>query len=237
MIEYIFATRYSETRNKYMLVYKEVLVAPSLANKFEHYTYSPDGTVTTNDILAIGIWNTTHGSLESRTEDFLKGTYKGVYYEQVGASVWLRLTKIDTVSVFDGTISKFRFNKAISGKLVIARSINPNIFSVDGLSAIKTDNAEFNRQLTIFSSQGHEAFYILTPHFMECILKLYNGYPRMMIIVFEHDTMTILRSGAKMCEFSEAKKVDFFEARAKIIGEMQNMLDIVDTLNIGNTEK
>lgn len=235
---------YPKIKKEYMTAYKETLVIPILSKKFDHYTYSMDGKVTINDIKNLGIWNKKQESFTVHTEDFLTGTYQGVYYEQTDANICYRLSRTSdkTVFVFDGTISKVRFNKKISGRLVLRNGSLGGTFSDGGLPQIKTENTEFNNRFTIHSEDGHDAFYVLTPHFMEYLMKLYNTlperqrHPKTLVVIFENDTMTILRGGVRMFELSEAKKVDFFEAKELITKEMQDMLEIIDILRIGTPE-
>lgn len=231
-------------RKEYETAYKEILVIPTLAEKFDRYTYSVDGKVTINDIKNLGIWNKKQESFRVHTEDFLTGTYQGVYYEQTDADICCRLSRTsdkETV-VFNGTISKFRFNKKISGRLVLAHGSLGGTFSAGGLPQIKTENTEFNNKFTIHSEDGHDAFYVLTPHFMEYLMKLYNTLPgtmytsKTLVVIFENDTVTILRGGVRMFELSAARKVDFYEAKGNITREMRDMLEIVNILKIGTPE-
>ncbi len=234
-----------EVKKEYMTAYKETLVIPTLSQKFDHYTYSMDGKVTIDDIKNLGIWNTKQEPpLQAHTEDFLTGTYHGVYYEQTDAHIWYkaRANSNETVTAFNGTISKFRFNKKISGRLLLSHGFLGGRCSDGGLPQIKTENMEFNKIFTVNSEDGHDAFYILTPHFMECLMKLYNTLPgfasdKTIVVIFENDTMTILRGGVRMFELSIAEKVDYFEAKKTISKEMQDMLDIVDILRIGTENK
>lgn len=233
-------------RKEYMTAYKEILVIPTLAEKFDRYTYSVDGKVTIHDIKNLGIWNKKQEDFKVHTEDFLTGTYQGVYYEQTDADIRCRLSRSsdkETV-VFNGTISKFRFNKKISGRLVLRLRYESlgGTFSDGGLPQIKTENTEFNNKFTIYSEDGHDAFYILTPQFMEYLMKLYNTLPgtmhtsKTLVVIFENDTVTILRGGVRMFELSAARKVNFYEAKGNITREMRDMLEIVNILKIGTPE-
>lgn len=229
-----------ETRLTYEKQYKDVLVIPSLAKYFDKYTYRPEGTISSADIMGLNIWDKKFGEYDMKSEDLLTGTYKDVYYEQVDLGVSVRKSSREKpYSAFNGSVFKIRFNKRISGKLVLTTNPIFDPFSANGLSPIKTENEYFNNRFSIFSEDGHDAFYVLTPHFMECVLKLLDSMPRYrglrprMTMVFGGNTMTILRNNVRMFEVPVGKELDFFKEQEHIVKDMEQMLEIVDVLNRG----
>lgn len=241
----------SITRRKirlaYEKTYKEVLVAPALAKSFQNYTYRPEEGFSKNEIMGLGLWNENKGSCKVSSEDFLTGTYKGVYCEQCDLTVYIRRKNDNNYCpVFNGCISKFRFKKNITGRLIIMSYGMGLNFSFDGLSDIKTENQEFNRKFNIYAEDGHDAFYVLTPHFMEYLLNLHKTVPGKtttsytlsgdMAVIFNGNTMNILRGNVRMFEIPQGKDFDYFKIKQDIINDMNKLIGVVDILNIGREE-
>lgn len=247
-IAIIYVTRnQKKIRLAYEKAYKEVLVAPALAKSFQNYTYRPEEGFSKNEIMRLGLWDETKGSYKVSSEDFLTGTYKGVYYEQCDLTVYVRAKNDNNYrSTFYGCISKFRFEKKITGRLIIMSYGMGLKYVSNDLDDIKTENQEFNRKFNIYAEDGHDAFYVLTPHFMEYLLNLYKtvpvgtttSYPLQgdMAIIFNGNIMTILRGNVRMFELPREKDFDYFKIQKDIISDMNKLLGVVDILNIGREE-
>ncbi|MCM1398861.1 MAG: DUF3137 domain-containing protein [Clostridium sp.] len=242
IVEVYFLKSAKKTKKIYIKAYKEALVVPSLAKNFQKYTYRPEGQISKDEIMSLGLWNQQRDAYEVSSEDLLTGTYKDVYYEQGDLNVRFHSNNGKVMLVFYGAISKFRFNKKVSGRLIVTTEKNSQYFSANGLPAIETENQEFNYKFGIYAEEGHDAFYVLTPHFMEYVLKLYETVPhspksgREMVIMFDGNSMTILRSNVRMFEVSLEKEFDYFKLQQEIISDMDKVLSVVDILNIGREE-
>lgn len=229
----------SET--EYNKAYKEVLVAPALAKSFDTYTYRPEAGISTDEVLRL--WNQADFSaFNIESEDLLTGTYNGVYYEQSDLRVTMRRKSDRKLTGFSGCVSKFRFDKNISGKLIVCTQMYD--YSSSQLSEVKTENEEFNNNFNIYAENEHDAFYILTPHFMEAMLKLYKALPlplgagryiKNLRMLFENDTLVMLRGNVRMFEVPIGREIDFIKDKERIIKDMRQLLDIVDILNMGHS--
>ncbi|MCM1171179.1 MAG: DUF3137 domain-containing protein [Clostridium sp.] len=247
-IAIIYATRNQKTtRLAYEKAYKEVLVAPALAKSFQNYTYHPEEGFSKNEIMRLGLWDENQGSCKISSEDFLTGIYKGVYYEQCDLTVYRRRKNDNNYRpVFNGCISKFRFEKKITGRLIIMSYGMGLKYTFNDLDDIKTENQKFNDKFNIYAEDGHDAFYVLTPHFMEYLLNLHKTVPGKtttsyllsgdMAIIFNGNIMTILRDKVRMFEVSLGKEFDYFKLKQDIISDMDKVLGVVDILNIGREE-
>jgi|SRR5690554_3190598 len=111
------------------------------------------------------------------SEDLMTGKYEGVYFQ--AADVKLQDVRhsgksTTVVTVFLGRVYKFKFNKRFKSNIIINQ---PSFFNkLFGWNRIKTESIEFNSELSVYSDNEHEAFYILTPHFMEKIYQLDKKY-------------------------------------------------------------
>lgn len=231
------------SKKEYEKTYKEILVIPALAGVFDTYTYRPEDGISTEEVLNLGYWNrNNYKTFHTESEDLLTGTCKGVYYEQSDLTVSATLKGNNQRSVgFSGCVSKFRFNKGVSERVIVC-TIGYSCPSSD-LSEVRTENEVFNNNFNIYAGNDHDAFYILTPHFMEAVLKLYETllqtpgtgkHVRRLWMLFENNTLTIIKSGVRVFEVPIGKQIDFGEEKEKIIRDMRQLLDIVDILNMAH---
>ncbi|QVK17453.1 DUF3137 domain-containing protein [Mycoplasmatota bacterium] len=111
------------------------------------------------------------------SEDFMSGEFEGVQFESADVNLQdVRSNGKSTtvVTVFLGRVYKFEFNKPFKSNILINQ---PSFFyHLFGWNRIKTESKKFNSELSIYSDNEHDAFYILTPHFMERLLVLDRKY-------------------------------------------------------------
>ncbi len=111
------------------------------------------------------------------SEDLMTGEYEGVSFQSADLKLQDvrksgKSTKV--VTVFLGRVYKFEFNKRFKSNIIINQ---PNFFKhLFGWNRVKTESTKFNSELSIYSDNEHEAFYILTPHFMDRLLELDEHY-------------------------------------------------------------
>ena len=112
----------------------------------------------------------------SHTEDFISGSMDGV--EFVSSDVILeerhtRRTKngVETyyVTYFLGRIFAFDFNKQFEGYLQVLEQGRPTVNRK--YNKVKLESVVFNKKFKTYASSEHSAFYVLTPHFMEALMK------------------------------------------------------------------
>lgn len=112
----------------------------------------------------------------SHTEDFISGTMDGVDF--VSSDVKLeerhvRQTKNGTqtyyVTYFLGRVFLFDFNKQFEGYLQVLEEGKPTVNRK--YKKVKLESIDFNKKFKTYSSNEHSAFYVLTPHFMEALMK------------------------------------------------------------------
>lgn len=178
----------------------EHLIKDIIAEKIDVIEYLPNPEISTNTIKKC----TLLPSYDRLTaSDYIRGTYKGVdltYYDLL-----LEQEQSDTddeghttttfVTVFKGPLIQLSLKQAIDGFVKIkerktsrkAKGFFSNVLSgASDILGIKTkdesievENAAFNNQFEIKTSNPEMSFYILTPQFMENIMRadeLANGY-------------------------------------------------------------
>lgn len=110
------------------------------------------------------------------TEDYLSGKIAGVSFESSDVKLeekHVEHTKNGTrttwVTYFLGRVFIFDFNKAFDGYLQVLESGRPTVNRK--YKKVKLESVQFNKKFKTFSTSDHSAFYVLTPHFMEALMR------------------------------------------------------------------
>jgi len=111
----------------------------------------------------------------SHTEDFLSGSMDGV--EFVSSDVKLEERHVEHTkngtrttweTYFLGRVFVFEFNKSFDGYLQVLEGGRPVVKRK--YSKVKLESVAFNKKFKTYATSEHEAFYVLTPHFMEALM-------------------------------------------------------------------
>lgn len=161
----------------------QYIVKGILAEKIDIAKYSPNGYMNENFIKKCSIlpnYNVIHGS------DYISGSYKGRKFTY--CDLLLEWESRDSAghresitTEFQGHLMTMELGKDIKGFVQIRERKNPrksNGFFANILGTaishnrIETENVAFNNQFEIKTSDDQLAFYILTPQFMESVMRL-----------------------------------------------------------------
>ena len=120
------------------------------------------------------------------SDDYIAGKYCGIPFEcsDVKIEDVVRSGKTTTVVTrFQGMYLKVKLKKQFSGWMVVRErefldNGNPRgLFSdMPSLEKIQVEDEKFNQTFSIYASDGQEAFYLLTPSFMERMLEMERKY-------------------------------------------------------------
>lgn len=114
------------------------------------------------------------------SEDYLKGSMEGVHF--VSSDVKLEEEHVEHtkngtrryyVTYFLGRVFIFDFNKSFDGYLQVLEKYRPT--RKRGYSKVKLESVQFNKKFKTYSTSDHSAFYVLTPHFMEALMRFEQG--------------------------------------------------------------
>ena len=184
---------------KYKKSVKEDLAKGILQEHYDNVTFDAKNGLSQEYIRStemIGLGN-IYGS-----NDLFKGEYKGVQFEQSDLIVQQRTStgkSTVTVTLFKGQYRIFEFNKNFTSYLQIrdkegvlfGKNAKPYQYFTqrEKTEHLKLENKEFNDIFDVYASDAHEAFYILTPHFMEKIMELNIVMDCMIVIGFIDNKM------------------------------------------------
>lgn len=126
-----------------------------------------------------------------KSEDLVSGSIDGVSFESSDVKLGYYTGSGKNrryVRVCHGQLYVFDFPKNFTSKLILRER---NILSPSGLKRVKLESIEFNKQFYIYSDNEHEAFYILTPHFMEKLMILEKRHPGNLFLAFDQNRLYI----------------------------------------------
>ncbi len=110
------------------------------------------------------------------SEDFLSGEMDGVQF--VSSDVKLEERHVEHTkngtrtyyeTYFLGRVFCFEFNKAFDGYLQVLEGARPKVNRK--YTKVKLESVQFNKKFKTYATSEHSAFYVLTPHFMEALMK------------------------------------------------------------------
>ena len=101
---------------------------------------------------------------------------------------------------------------------------------------IETEDVEFNNSFNIYAQTEHEAFYILTPSFMEKLKKIDKKIQSAGIrFLFNNNKLHIgINNSDDAFEFDELKEINEQEIEANMENDIRLIIDLIDELDLTN---
>lgn len=222
--------------------YKSVFVLSALKNNFENLIYDFEDGFSEEQIRKTRMFDTGD---RFTSNDYISGSYKNIKFEQADVHIEERYEdtdkdgnkKVRWETVFEGRIMIFDFNKNfMANMLTISSSFPMNALLRNGkLSRVKMEDTEFNKQFSVYSDLEHDAFYILTPHFMERMKKIYSELKREIMFGFLDNRLYVaVDNGKDSFEYNVLKPIDEREINNSIIKDIELITDFVNELNLDN---
>ena len=219
----------------------QYIVRGVLAEKVDIVEYSPNSYINEKFVKGCQIlpkYNRIHGS------DYTSGNYRGRKFTYCDLLLEWEIEDRDgdsqTTTQFKGQFMKMELGKDIGGFVRLRERKNPckskgffaNILGIgNSHNSIETENAAFNNQFEIKTSDDQLAFYILTPQFMESVMrldKLADGYTN---IEFRDTSVVVtLNNGRDSFEVNKTlrsrKKLERYRQRFR--DELEVILNVFD---------
>lgn len=248
LLIYLFILMYIKSKSngkdieKFHKEFKNVFVLKSLKNVFEDINYIPEKGFSEEFIDKIGIIDTGDSYYSN---DYISGKYKNISFEQSDVHIEERREEENSdgemeeewVTTFMGRLMIFDFNKNFKANIQVINWL----FSANTLpwgkkfSKVRMEDTEFNNLFTVFAESEHEAFYILTPHFMEKIKELTSKLKCGIMLGFVDNKLHIAVDNYKdSFEYSAYKPINEQEIEENITKDIKLITDFVDELNLDN---
>lgn len=251
----VLSKQVKKVEKELKLFYGENVTKSVIAERIDIEEYDPDSCFKSKFVHSSGIvpnfFDNIYGS------DYIRGYYKDkkIVYSDIKLEYIKKYKDSDgrkhttSVIVFQGPFLSLYLTKNIEGYVKICERQNPKkkkgfitelltnaLYSAGiklGPDEIEVESVEFNNRFEITTDNKELAFYILTPNFMENIIKadeLANGYTN---IKFDENRAKIaINNGYDAFELSKTifneKRLE--EARQNIRNDLNVLLAIIDEI-------
>ena len=226
---------------KYKMMYKNTFVHGVLSKYFNNLVYKPNEGLSESVIYNTKMMNTFD---RYNSEDYISASYKDIKFIQ--SNVHIEQMQVTTdgnghtrtsyVTIFLGSWMIFEFNKEFKSKLQVVEkgfsgAINNSLFEKK-YKRVEFEDIEFNKSFNVYATSEHEAFYILTPSFIEKIKKLNELVRGSIILCFIDNSLHFgLNSSKDTFEPKIFRKIN----EDDVIHDLKVITHFIDELDLDNT--
>ena len=193
----------SKYRKLYVSAFKDFFVKSTLEKVITDLKYMPESGISYNVIKGTGMIKT--GDRYS-SEDFVSGKYKNINFCQADVHIEEKHQRTDSdgnttnyyVTIFKGRWMIFEFNKTFKANVQVCQKgfrsnkVNNSILSKsDKYKKIQMESTDFNKRFLVYAQDAHDAFYIITPHIMEKIIKLSGDINGKILLCFINNQLHV----------------------------------------------
>lgn len=227
---------------KFNKEYKNIYVLNFLKQNFKNIIYKPEEGISKKEIKK---YNTLNLGDKFTSNDYICGTYKNVKFEQSDIHIQEKYEEEDKdgnkiitwETIFEGRYMIFDFNKNFKSNVQVISNdfIKKSLPRIKNNKKVKLEDIEFNKMFKIYSEIEHDAFYILTPHFMEKIKKLYKELDAPIKLTFMENKLHVaVNNGEDSFEYNVLNPINEEEIEQDIIKDIKLITDFVNELNLDN---
>lgn len=237
---YVIVSVFSHRTNiqmQYETAYKQFIVKRTLESFFTDLLYIPEKGIDKEVLKNSYIYT---GDIYS-SNDYVKGKYKNVLFEQSDVKIVEKREEKDSKgnthtyydTIFQGKWMIFDFNKNFKYNLAV---VQDSIVYPKEVKKIKLENDDFNKKFAVYAGNEEEAFYILTPHMMERLLKLDEDNKGRVSLLFKDNKLYIgLNNYTDSFEPpTYMKKIDEKVEIEKALKDIKSITQFVDELDLDN---
>ncbi|MBH1941040.1 DUF3137 domain-containing protein [Mobilitalea sibirica] len=234
-------TKCSRYFKDYKMLFKSVLVETPFRKAFSEVEFHNEQGIPKEVIKATGMM-----CLGNRyyTNDYVRGSYRNVFFERADIKIQ-QVTHsgkhTHTTTYLNGRWLIFEFNKEfhfdlqIIGKGFHYSQRNSSLFTEreERRHRVDMEDIYFNEQFKVYAQDDHEAFYILTPHFMKVLKDMNNTMDGDFMLGFTENRLHVaIDTGKDAMEPSVFTKIDLTEVSLEVQQEINAIINIVDSLNL-----
>lgn len=218
------AAKFQQLKNNF----KQVHLKKMIQELYREVRYEPKAGIGLDRIYACKFIKRAD---RSHTEDLIIGEYDDVHFETCDVRLeerHVRHTKNGTqvyyVTYFLGRFFEFDFPKEFKGQIIVTEGGMFTLFS--NLKKIEMESVDFNKKFKTYSTDEHNAFYILTPHLMEEIMDLEKRNPGQIGLSFIGNRLSIAINNHKNTfELNMFKEID-----GSTLEELKRDLGIIQSI-------
>lgn len=177
------------------------------------------------------------------TNDYIRGSYKNVGFERADIKIQRHTSNgksSSTVTYFNGRWlilefnKKFHFDLQIIGKGFYYSQKNHSflISEKHRRYKIEMEDIRFNQLFNVYAQNEHEAFYILTPQFMDALKDMYNTMDGDFMLGFIDNKLHVAihtrKDAMEPSLFKSVKDPNLGDVKR----EINTIIHIIDELNL-----
>ena len=179
------------------------------------------------------------------SNDYMKGSYKNIGFEQSDIHIEEKHETTDSdghtttyyVTIFLGRVMIFDFNKTFKANVQVAsRHFGANALPrKKKFSKVQMEDVEFNKKFQVYAENDHDAFYILTPHFMEKIKEIKTILGCEFMLGFVDNKLHIaINNNKDSFEYNVFKPINEQKIEEDIGKDIKLITSFIDELNLDN---
>lgn len=231
--------------SKYTVIYKDYYVKKALDSIFTDLEYKPNEGISETIISNTKMMNMGD---DFESNDYFTGKYKDINVEQADVTITEERERKNsegekeeyTETLFRGKWMIFDFNKPFKANMQVKSKWFDNSKIINWGSDIKykrvkLEDEEFNKYFTVYAQDEEEAFYILTPHFMDKIKKVSNNVSGELLLCFIDNKLHIgLDNNDDSFEPSMLSNYTEEQINNNILADIKVITNFIDQLNLDN---
>ena len=232
----------TRVNKEYKAIYKDIFVEEPIVKNFDNAIYLPTKGFISADVSS---FNLVKMGNRFSSEDYIKASYMGVPFEVSDVTVQYHTSgkNSHTTTYFRGRMMIFDFPERIANSVRIYsntfkyRAGEGFFGKMHNADKIELESIDFNRMFDVYSASDFDTYYLLTPLFMERLMKLAAKYKSVALnaygnrIVIGFNELNNAFDAKNMFE-----KISYPEEMAKIQDDIDDIKDIISTIrNIQET--
>ena len=226
--------RIQKLRQEMKELYKEAFVREPLMNNFENVTYKPQWGFPAETVESFQLCQMGN---QFYSEDYIRASYAGVDFEIAEVRVYDVYSTDDrderSTTYFEGRMMVFHLpDKAVYPMSIFSRKYRHRAISRREAKQTKVEfeSSRFNKAFDVYAQSEHDAFYLLTPQFMERLEILADKYADgiAMHMIGSSVALAISEPGKNAFDAEiEVGKLDFDKEMAKVQGEIDDIKTLI----------
>lgn len=225
---------------QYRIKFKEYICKDVIESIFEVEAYDPDHGF--SEEFVESTYFVPHGNRFS-SDDYLRGSYHGCTFERSDVCVQEEHSdgkNTTTDTLFQGSWTVFSFPKKVSSYLVLrergygyGKPGGGGWFSTaPKTSKVTFEDVEFNKRFDVYAEDEHDAFYVLTPAFMQKIKTIEQANEGGMILgIIDQKVHILFHTNENALEPPIVGKITD-QTTESIREELFQIVDLIDALDL-----
>ncbi len=166
--------------NRLIGYFKKSYLKEYFSSIIENGEYRPKRGLNASEVYACGFIKRAD---RFKSYDYLGGKIDGIDFRSSDVHLQERQVYTDSkgrrktryVTYFKGRVFEFDFHKKLEHRLQVLERYRP----LDGhkYKKVELESIDFNKKFKTYATDPHTAFYVLTPHFMEALMKVEKNHP------------------------------------------------------------